>query len=162
MSQGLKPKPLRNGMWAFEGKGQEATEIMGDNGAANDRQRRNIKMCELCNSHDHLTEECGKSAVDSLVMPSPSGVVALFISKDGRVLANASDFNSSGYGGFSLRQAQEIRVKHSLAHEVMEKLSSPLICEAIDTYDAQKIMDSMCSRCGCRVEMVAVGHGGNG
>lgn len=96
--------------------------------------------------------------VDSLVMPSPSGVVALFIGKDGRVIASVSDFNTSGYGGFSLQQAQEMRVKRSLAHEVMEKLSSPLICEAIDTYDAEKLVNSMCSRCGCRVEIVAVGH----
>lgn len=99
-----------------------------------------------------------KAPVDSLVMPSPSGVVALFIGKDGRVIASVSDFNTSGYGGFSLRQAQEMRVKNSLAHEVLEKLSSPMICAAVDTYDAKKIMDSMCSRCGCRVEIVAVGH----
>jgi hypothetical protein len=99
-----------------------------------------------------------EAPVDSLVMPSPPGVVALFIGKDGRVIASVSDFDTSGYGGFTLQQAQEMRVKRSLAHEVLDKLSSPLICEAVDTYDAQKIMDSMCSRCGCRVEIVAVGH----
>jgi hypothetical protein len=115
-------------------------------------------MCEQCNSHDHETRDCGKSAVDSLVMPSQSGASALFIGKDGRVIASVSDFNTSGYGGFSLRQAQEMRVKRSLAHEVMDKLSSPLICEAIDTYDAEKIVNSMCSRCGCRVEIGSVGH----
>lgn len=115
-------------------------------------------MCERCNSHDHETSDCGKSAVDPQVMPSPSGVVAVFIGKDGRVIASVSDFNTSGYGGFSLRQAQEMRVKRSLAHEVLKALSSPLICEAIDAYDAEKIVNSMCSRCGCRVEVVAVGH----
>lgn len=95
--------------------------------------------------------------VASLVMPSPSGVVALFINKAGQVLANVSDFNTSGYGGFSLRQSQEMRVKRSLAYEVLNKLSSPLICEAVDHYDAEKIMNNMCSRCGCRLEIIAIG-----
>lgn len=105
-----------------------------------------------------LDEWKKESAVDPLVMPPPVGVVALFIGKDGRVIANTSDFNASGYGGFTLRQSQEIRVKSALAREVLDKLSSSLICEAIDTHDALKIMASMCSRCGCRVEIVAVGH----
>lgn len=113
---------------------------------------------ELEQAKDKAFNEVKLTAVNSLVMPSPSGVVALFIGKDGRVLANTSDFNTSRYGGFSLRQAQEMRVKRSLAHEVLDKLSSPLICEAIDTYDAEKIMNSMCSRCGCHVEIVAVGQ----
>jgi hypothetical protein len=116
-------------------------------------------MCKSTVDTSTLNCQCDKdkTPVDSLVMPSPAGVVALFIGKDGRVLANASDFNASGYGGLSLRQAQEMRVKRSLAYEVLEKLSSPLICAAVDTYDAEKIMNSMCSRCGCRVEIVAVG-----
>ena len=105
--------------------------------------------------HPQVRVDCGVMPQD----PEPCGVVALFIGKDGRVIANVSDFNTSGYGGFSLQQAQEIRVKSSLAHEVLEKLSSPLICAAVDTYDAKKIMDNMCSRCGCRVEIVSVGHG---
>lgn len=103
-----------------------------------------------------------KSKLNDALCPTVAqvnGVVALFIDKEGRVLANASDFNTSGYGGFSLQQSQEIRVKSSLAHEVLEKLASPLICAAVDTYDAKKIMDSMCSSCGCRVELVAVGYG---
>jgi len=113
---------------------------------------------ELEQAKDKAFNEVKLIPVDSLVMPSLSGVVALFIGKDGRVIANVSDFNTSGYGGFSLQQAQEMRVKRSLAHEVFKSLSSPLIFDAIDTYDAQKIMDSMCSRCGCRVEIIAVGH----
>lgn len=106
--------------------------------------------------------ENSKSKLNDALCPTVAqvnGVVALFIDKEGRVLANVSDFNSSGYGGFTLQQAQEIRAKSSLAHEMLEKLSSPLICAAVDTYDAKKIMDNMCSRCGCRVEIVSVGHG---
>lgn len=95
--------------------------------------------------------------LERLVMPTPPGVVALFIGKDGRVLANASDFNSGGYGGFSLQQAQEMRAKRALSREVLSALSSPLVCEAIEAYDAEKIMNAMCSRCGCRVEIIAVG-----
>jgi hypothetical protein len=106
------------------------------------------------------TKESGslQSAVDALVRPTPNGVVALFVGKDGRVLANAGDFDLQGYGGLSLQEAQIMRAKRTLANEVMRSLSHPLICSAIDAYDAQKIMDSMCSRCGCRVEIVSMGH----
>lgn len=89
---------------------------------------------------------------------NPCGVVAIFIGKDGRVIANANDFNAAGYGGFALQQAQEIRARRSLAHEVLEKLSSSLICEAMDSHDAEKLMNSMCSRCGCRIEFINIGH----
>lgn len=99
-----------------------------------------------------------QSAVDALVRPTPIGVVAVFTGKDGRVLASASDFEMSGYSGFSIHQAQEMRAKRSLANEVMRSLAHPLICSAIETYDAEKIVASMCSRCGCRVEIVAVGY----
>lgn len=95
---------------------------------------------------------------DELALQPPRGVIALLVGKDGRVIANASDFNTGGYGGFTLQEAQKLRVKRNLAHEVMRALSSPLICEAIETYDAEKIMNAMCSRCGCRVETVSVGH----
>lgn len=95
---------------------------------------------------------------DELALQPPRGVVALFLDKEGRVLASVTDFSTGGYGGFSLQEAQKLRAKRSLAHEAMRALSSPLICEAIETYDAEKIMGAMCSRCGCRVETVAVGH----
>lgn len=88
------------------------------------------------------------------------GVVALLIGNDGRVIASATDFDTSVYGGFSLRQAQEMRAKSSLVKEAMTVLASPLICSAIDTdtYGAEKIVQSMCSLGGCRIEIVAVGH----
>lgn len=86
--------------------------------------------------------------VDPLVMtPAAKGIVALFIGKDGRVITSVNDFSPGGYGG-----------KRSLAYEVMRDLASPLICEAIDAYDAEKILNALCSRCGCRVEIIVVGH----
>ena len=95
---------------------------------------------------------------DKLALQPSRGVVALFLGKDGRVIASVTDFSTGGYGGFSLHEAQKLRAKRSLAHEVIRVLSSPLICEAIETYDAEKIMGTMCSRCDCRVETVSVGH----
>lgn len=97
--------------------------------------------------------------VDPLVMtPAAKGIVALFIGKDGRVITSVNDFSPGGYGGFSLPESQKIRAKRSLAYEVMRDLASPLICEAIDAYDAEKILNALCSRCGCRVEIIVVGH----
>jgi len=88
----------------------------------------------------------------------PCGVVAILIGKDGRCIASASDFNQSGYGGFSLYDSQKMRAKRALAYEAMRALSSPAIYDVVDTYDYEKIMDAMCSRGGCRVETVAVWH----
>lgn len=95
---------------------------------------------------------------DVPAMQPASGVVALLVGKDGRVIANATDFNAGGYGGFSLQESQTIRAKSNLANSMIRELSSPLICSAIETHDAEKIMNAMCSRCGCRVEIVVVGH----
>jgi len=46
--------------------------------------------------HQHETEQR---------IETPDGVVALFIGKDGRVLASANNFNHGRYGGFSLQEA---------------------------------------------------------
>ena len=68
----------------------------------------------------------------------PQGIVAILTSPDGRELASASDFNTGRPAGFSQKQAQEIRARRSLAFEAMKKLSSPLLSNAIDAYDAEK------------------------
>lgn len=91
-------------------------------------------------------------------MQPACGVVALLVGKDGRVIANVTDFNAGGYGGFSLKESQTIRAKRNLAISMMRELSSPLICSAIETHDAEKIMTAVCSRSGCRLEIVVVGH----
>lgn len=69
----------------------------------------------------------------------PPGVSAIFIA-DGRVIAQASDFNQSRPGGFTTREAQEHRVRTRLAHAVIRELSSPLLANNVDSYMAEQIL----------------------
>ena len=89
----------------------------------------------------------------------PQGIVAVLISKDGRPIADAADFNRSTPGGFSMQDAQTWRARDALAIKTMKILSSPTLSDAIDTYDAKKIVDKMCQN-GCRVAIIPVGYDG--
>ena len=87
----------------------------------------------------------------------PPGIVAVLVGRDGREVAHAASFSRSAPAGFGLAEAQESRCRILLASAVMRALASPLLADNIDSYTAQRIVESMCSN-GCRIVIVPVGH----
>ena len=84
----------------------------------------------------------------------PPGVVAVFIS-DGRVVAHAAEFNRSTYGGFTLRESQEVRARASLAHAVVRECCSRLISDNLGTYECEQLL----ARLPGKTHLIQIGHG---
>jgi hypothetical protein len=83
------------------------------------------------------------------------GVVGILSGPDGYVWAEASDFNQSGYGGFKLAEAQELRVRNALRMEFIRRSCGDPIVAAIDQY----ITDQICRRLkGFKETLVRIGH----
>lgn len=88
----------------------------------------------------------------------PKGVVLVFIDEEGREIASVSDFNRTGYGGWSLRDAQNLRARRALAMKVCNAYSSSQLVRAIDAYDAERIIDRLVKDHACKIATVVVGH----
>ncbi len=86
------------------------------------------------------------------------GVVLVFLDEKGNAIAHAADFHLSAPGGFSLYEGQRARAKRDLAWSVCQAYASPNLTRAIEPYDRQKIMDTLCGRHGCKVHEIAIGH----
>jgi hypothetical protein len=86
------------------------------------------------------------------------GIVMVLIAPDGRAVANATSFETSTPGGFSLRQAQELRAQRALAAAAINAFCSPVIAEAMDEFDREEVLRALVSRKGYRIETIAVGH----
>lgn len=91
--------------------------------------------------------------------PQISGVVAVFISPDGRVVAEVTDFERSGYGGFTLEEAQRIRCKRALNRAVVSRFASDPLANAISEYSAESIVSEMVDKGGYRKHFITIGHG---
>lgn len=85
---------------------------------------------------------------------TPQGVVAVFVT-DNRVVAQASDFNRSRPGGFTLREAQEHRARASLAWAVVRECCSTLIASNLDSYICEQILQKLPGK----VHVIPVGYG---
>ena len=90
-------------------------------------------------------------------MDNIKGVVAVLIGPKCQELANAADFSRVIPGGFNQEEAQEHRARDSLALAAMKNLASPILSDAIDSYDARQILSKMCTN-GCRVIVTAIGY----
>jgi hypothetical protein len=101
-----------------------------------------------------------KSPVEVPVLskPVPKGVVAVFVGPDGHAVANAADFDYSGYGGFSLEEAQIIRVKDAIARKVAEAFASTEFTKHLDRYRLQEVLRQMQDRDGYKLHIIGIGH----
>lgn len=86
------------------------------------------------------------------------GCVGLFIGPDGRVVAEVTDFERSGYGGFKLHEAQRIRCMRALNREIMSRFASRVLLNAISDYHAENIVDRMIEDQGYRKHFILIGH----
>lgn len=101
-----------------------------------------------------ITDHWRSEQMASADCKAPQGVVAILTGPDGRQIANAADFDPSTSSGFDSREAQKTRAKRALARAAIKALSSPLLANAIDWYDAERIMEKM----DCRIHFVLVGY----
>lgn len=89
----------------------------------------------------------------------PKGVVAVFVGPDGREIASVCDFDQSGYGGYTMQEAQTHRIRDAVARAVAEQLCSSEFTKHIDGYQRQKVMQAMIDRGGYRLHIIPVGYG---
>ena len=89
---------------------------------------------------------------------SPQGVVAVLIAPDGHVIASVNDFTIGGAAGFEQYDTQKIRAQRQLSLMVLQETCAPYIAKAVDSYQADRIMDSLCHNQGFRVEVIAIGY----
>lgn len=88
----------------------------------------------------------------------PQGVVGVLIDDKGYVWAEATDFNRSGYGGFSLARAQEIRVSDQLAYEFIRRVGAPPLALGMEAYDCKKVVQKLTREHGWKERLIRVGH----
>lgn len=86
------------------------------------------------------------------------GVVAILTGPDGYVWATVTDFDRSGYGGFSMQEAQEYRAKRALAWEFVRKACSDVIVKAMDEYQCDRIISNVCSQQGFTRTILPIGY----
>jgi hypothetical protein len=88
----------------------------------------------------------------------PKGVVAVFVGPTGQCIASVSDFERSGYGGYSLKDSQTVRVKDEIGRQVAEAFASSEFTKHLDRYNVQKVLSAMQSNDGYKLHIISVGH----
>lgn len=91
---------------------------------------------------------------------TPKGVVATFTDSTGHVVASVSDFDRSGYGGYSLQEAQRFRVRRKLAHAVVNAYCSPVIVKALSEFDCAEIINKLTREQGFTETIIPIGYDG--
>jgi hypothetical protein len=84
----------------------------------------------------------------------PPGCVGIYTDDEGRVIASVSDFDRSGYGGFSLYEGQKVRAQRKLAVAIVDAYCSSVITRALDSYDCEQIVRKLKGK----MTFIPVGH----
>lgn len=90
--------------------------------------------------------------------PEVKGVVAVFVGPDGREIASVSDFSTDGYGGFTMRQAQEHRIRYAVADAVAERFASTEFTKHLDNYQRRQVLDAMTRDGGYKLHIIPIGY----
>lgn len=89
---------------------------------------------------------------------APSGVIALMIGADGHVWASATDFGTSGYGGFEPHRGQQIRARGALRHAFVRVVCNASIATAFDSYTVDRMVEDVLRRGEIREAFILIGH----
>lgn len=89
---------------------------------------------------------------------TPKGVVAVLTGPDGSAYSSLSDFDASGYGGFTLREAQELRLKHAIARDLVNGCCAGFIAKAMDAMDCDRVLRKLTSDHGFTLTFIPIGH----
>jgi hypothetical protein len=96
-------------------------------------------------------------SADTPQTATPVGMVAIFADKQGRIIESVSDFDRSGYGGYTLQEGQKMRVQRRLAWAVIKAYCSEMILDGFDDGDAERIVQRLCRK-GATVTLIPVGE----
>lgn len=89
----------------------------------------------------------------------PQGVIAIMTQPDGHVIATAADFDRSGYGGFKLWQAQQIRARDAVKGKAVRAYCSDILFNSLERYTIEKIAEDLLSRKGGhKITIRAIGY----
>ena len=91
--------------------------------------------------------------------PLVSGVIHVFLNEHGEPIAQAADFERARYGGFSLAESQQARVKMQLARAVVRAYASPDLARGMELYDCEQLVRRLITAHECRIVQIIVGHG---
>lgn len=87
----------------------------------------------------------------------PCGVIAIFTSPEGDVIATAADFNRSGYGGFKLWEAQLQRARQAVKWKAVDAYCSSVVTESLSGYLREQVADALVGK-GHKISIRAVGY----
>lgn len=90
-------------------------------------------------------------------MSDPKGVVAIWISPDGHVIATKADFERQSFGGFKLHVAQAMRAEKFVQWAAVKAYSSPAMADCLGGYLLEQIAAEL-RRKGHRVVLRAIGY----
>jgi len=91
----------------------------------------------------------------------PMGIVAIITAPCGDVIATAADFDTSGYGGFKLHEAQRMRAKKQAQWAMVRAYCGSAVVDALTEYTIDCIVRDMtnkASKKGHRLVFRAVGY----
>lgn len=88
----------------------------------------------------------------------PQGIVMLLTWPDGSALAEVSDFDRSGYGGFSLHQAQRLRCKDRIGRAALDRLANPIVGECMERYHVDAWLQKLTRDKGFKLHEIAIGY----
>lgn len=94
---------------------------------------------------------------DQKAAKTPTGVVAIFTSNDGRVVASACDFIREAPGGCSLREGQESRVRRTLQRKVVYEMCNDHLASVMGTFTLSELVLEMERKHGYRTTIIHVG-----
>lgn len=88
----------------------------------------------------------------------PQGVVGILTGPDGYVWSSVTDFDRSGYGGYTQQEAQELRVKQALSYDFVRKTCSDVVLSVIQPYRCDEIVWALINQKGFKRTLVPVGY----
>ena len=90
----------------------------------------------------------------------PQGVVAVLVSPQGRVVAEATDFSHGGSAGVSQQEAQRYRVKKAVARDYLRAMvNGELFAVLASEYPGpERIVQKLVSDHGYRLHFTEVGY----
>ena len=86
------------------------------------------------------------------------GVVAIFLCKNGRVIATSTDFEKGYPTGFTQKEFQAVRAKAELKRKVVEAYSSPAMTELLSDYAYDVIFKDLI-QAGGKIHYEYIGYG---
>ena len=87
----------------------------------------------------------------------PKGVIGIFTSKNGDVIATSPVFEMVKPGGWTLVDSQRVLAQRRLAYEVAKSFCSSVYADAMEEYDREKTMKALQSK-GYTALYITVGH----